>query len=66
MQKAKMLRMLKEVRELMTMESFGGMDSGKVEMIKEGTKLWRHSWILHPLDEMIEHLETGKKLPDWR
>ena len=61
-----MLRILKEVRNLMTMETFGGTDEEKVKLIKEETKLWRESWILPPLDDVIEHLENGTKLPHWR
>lgn len=66
MEKKKMLRILKEVRNLMTMETFGGTDEEKVKLIKEETKLWRESWILPPLDDVIEHLENGTKLPHWR
>ena len=59
MQKKMMLRVLKEVRRHLTMETFNcGKDT---ELVKEETRLWRDTWILPPLDEVIKHLEDEKK-----
>lgn len=63
------LRKLREVRKTATMESASfylpkekedwlkmGNDAD-TEKIREATRLWRQSWILHPLNEVIKDLE---------
>lgn len=55
----KHLDRLKEVRDFLTDEymrkcHFGG----KTEEIVQATKVWRDSWILGPLDEIIAHYEV--------
>jgi hypothetical protein len=74
---------LEEVRRRLTMEHshFGDITRpGKIyklteseisDFIREKTRLWRETWILHPLARMIERCEdclTGVTLEDryWR
>lgn len=64
------LRKLREVRKTATMESASFYlqkepgdwlkmgNETDTELIREATKLWRQSWILHPLREVIEELEA--------
>ena len=54
MKKQKILKMLREIRECATMESADFSKS-----IKEQTELWRESWIISPLDEVIKMLEEN-------
>lgn len=61
------LRLLREARESATMKnaSFGGFGKEgekKTKEIKEETRLYRQSWIISPLDRVINQLESLYKL----
>lgn len=59
---------LEVVRRTATMENarFGNITSNATHVVPEGeitdfvrdqTRLWRDTWLVHPLDEMIERVE---------
>ena len=61
----KMLNDLKEIRAIATMQTarfhvgeepfpFGAECT---ELVREATRIWRESWIIGPLDEIIKELE---------
>ena len=73
MTKHQMLEQLKDIRKVATMESasfrigeqpfpFGAECT---DLVRVATKLWRDSWIIGPLDEIIAALENpnGKVQP---
>lgn len=54
----KILQRLRSVRDTATMETaaFGFNDSVLTEMIRKETRIWRNSWIISPLTEIMEEL----------
>ena len=54
----KILQRLRSVRDTATMHdaSFGFADLVLTEMIKKETRRWRNTWIISPLNEIIEEL----------
>ncbi len=55
-----LLSELKELRRVATMETANFGSQGSTENIKRQTKVWRGSWLIAPLDRLIERYETGK------
>ena len=60
---ASLLKQLKEIRRISTMEtaSFGDIYSptykDETENIKRLTRLWRETWIIDPIDAIIKQIE---------
>lgn len=56
---------LKEIARVAKMETanFGGMGGGSdpTDFIRERTRLWRNSWIISPLEALIERYEQALK-----
>lgn len=52
----KIIAHLKEVRKTATMEN-AGFNPSFDSIIKEETKIWRDTWLIIPLDEIIKELE---------
>lgn len=60
-----LLRELREIRRTATMENasfyvFDKDEPAKMEQIRELTRSWRNSWLIGPLDRLIERYETRK------
>jgi hypothetical protein len=58
---------LKQIAKVARMEScdFGSIGNASIgnknptQFIRERTKLWRHSWIIGPLEELIDRYEKA-------
>ena len=65
MKTAQVIQQLKEIREISTMKnaSFHVGDepfpfgADVTDLVRQATRLWRDSWIIGPLDELITELE---------
>lgn len=60
----KLIRVLTDIRDTTTMKTarFGSIgDETKTQEIEELTRLWRNTWIIGPLEELIERYENAIK-----
>lgn len=63
--KSQIIQQLREIRNIATMENASfrvGDDPGPfgadvTDLVRQATRLWRNSWIVGPLDELIAELE---------
>lgn len=62
----RLLKELKELRRISTMESanFDIYNPETTEFIKEKTKLYRESYLISPLDRLIEEFEELAEAPN--
>ena len=61
MKTKKILGQLKAIRTIATMERASFGNAGEDCLIKNKTKIWRETWIISPLDEIIKEMEGGKQ-----
>ena len=58
------LAKLKEVRDLLTLERFGGTSRANTDLVRKELAIFLESWIYPDLDEIIQKAEERFRLED--